>query len=433
MADDAPRRQLARGTPLETPLARHLWHELPEANARRMWQGIEARLRERERAPRPLRELLAVAAALLLVGSSAFASWRLGLWEPLGSGAQQAPGARQEVARALVLAEGGTFESVEGSPSAPRSVTLSDGSRVEASAGARVEALASTPTELALVVRRGQARFSVTPGGPRRWSIEARGVRVEVVGTVLSVATRERSVSVAVEVGAVVVRSPLLADGVTRLVAGQSLELPAAEAGPPATTPPSLAPPSRAIPGAPVAASPVAPAAPRPHTAPAPQRPIPPEPSARATTRARVAASPPEARHEAARRLWAEADAARAAGDVPRATELLERLLREHPDDPRASLAAYTLGTLLDAEPGRAARAFRQALDLGLPSVLSDTCHARLAAALYAAGDFAAVRAVAAEYRAARPHGEQRRTLDELDAAAAASLPAPAPASGIGD
>jgi transmembrane sensor len=405
MAEDPSRRRLGPGTGLATPLARLLRSDPDEATTGRIWRGIEARLPSREPAPRAVFGRLGVAAVLLLLASGALASWRLGLWTP------RALADRWREPNALVLAEGGNLESVEGGPTEARSATLSDGSKIEAAPGARVEALASTPTELALVVRRGQVRFSVTPGGPRRWSIEARGVRVEVVGTVLSVAARERSVSIGVEIGAVVVRSPLLADGVTRLVAGQTLELPAeptVAAAPEAPAP--VAPP----PSVEVAAPPV----------PGPVRAPPRAAEVRSSPRdleARDSVTPRDAEHEAARRRWADADAARAAGDVPRAIRLLEQLLREHPDDPRASLAAFTLGTLFEGEPQRAASAFRQALDLGLPSVLRDTCYARLASALYAAGDRTTLRAVAAEYRSTYPHGEQRRALDELEAAASRS------------
>jgi len=140
------------------------------------------------------------------------------------------------------------------------------------------------------------------------------------------------------------------------------------------------------------------------------------------------APNPPITEREAARRLWAGADAARAAGDAARAAQQLEQLLREHPDDPRASLAAFTLGTVLEGEPrqpARAAHAFRRALELGLPTALLDTCYARLAEALYVAGDKPGVRALAAEYRAAFPRGKQRSALEALERRAAAP-----PASG---
>jgi transmembrane sensor len=425
MADPASRRPGPPGVRLAGPLRQYLHGGLNEAATRRVWHGIENRL-PRERATRVFSERWAAALALLLIGSSLLGGWRLGWFQ-----ASRAPDA-------LVLAQGGSFDSVEGASGKPRGVTLSDGSRIEVNAGARVEALSSTPTELSLVVRRGMARFSVTPGGPRRWNIEARGVRVEVVGTVLSVAAGDRSVAVDVEVGAVVVRSPLLADGVERLVAGQRLELPAVEAGTPVIGQTS-APLGAARPEAPEVAPPeAAPLVPPLEATPpgaAPTADALPSAAAEssAKTRAPTAARPrsdvqktpaprqrsgtsSEAHPAAARQLWMRADAARAAGESKLAAQLLEQLLREHPDDPRVSLAAFTLGTVLDAErePVRAARAYRRSLDLGLPSVLHDTCFARLGAALYASGDVAGVRALAAEYQGAHPHGEQRSALDEL-------------------
>lgn len=118
------------------------------------------------------------------------------------------------------------------------------------------------------------------------------------------------------------------------------------------------------------------------------------------------------------RDLWTRADAARRSGDAREASQLLTRLVREHPSDPRAPLGAFTLGTLLADEldrPADAAVAFRSALDLGLPAMLRDACFVSLASALRDAGDGAGVRAVVARYAAESPRGEQLRALRELE------------------
>ncbi|HTV22112.1 MAG TPA: FecR family protein, partial [Polyangiaceae bacterium] len=78
-------------------------------------------------------------------------------------------------------------------------VDFTDGSSIEAAPGTRVEALASSPGEFAVMVRRGVAQFHVTPGGPRRWRIEASRARVEVLGTVLSVESDDAGTSVRVD------------------------------------------------------------------------------------------------------------------------------------------------------------------------------------------------------------------------------------------
>src|SRR5262249_30906921 len=91
-------------------------------------------------------------------------------------------------------------------------------------------------------------------------------------------------------------------------------------------------------------------------------------PSARAAPAREAPPTAPSASSAAeaggARELLAESDAARTRGELERGAELLRRLLREYPDDPRAPLAAFTLGRLLLnelARPREAASAFRQA------------------------------------------------------------------------
>lgn len=340
----------SRGSVLTPPLARALRSTVNEAAVQRMWSGIERRLSP-ERAARPARPAWLALAALLVACSVGLVVSRLAPWR------------QQAEPRALVLADGRAFDSIEGGGVEAGVVRFSDGSRIEAEPGARVEALASTPSELSLLVRRGRARFFVTPGGPRRWSIDARGVRVEVVGTVLTVEAGERVVSVAVEVGAVLVRSPLLPDGVQRIAAGQDVQLVLEE--------PEPAPREAGIEAEPRAEP--EPAAPPQHA----RKPLPrarKSPSASSSSTAAAAIDP-------ARELWARADAARAAGEPELAIQLLEQLLREHSADAQAPLGAFTLGTVLaeQQQPERAARAFRLALELGLPSVLRELCLRRLA------------------------------------------------------
>jgi transmembrane sensor len=402
------------GTRLAAPIGQHLMTGLDEALRRRMWQNIEGRLSSEPRSRARLAGALAAAACALLVATT-LGLWgpRLALWNDRDStpaparatadvpptppplfpaqAHERAPEPLAQAPGPLVLADGRPFEHLEGEARAARSLRLSDGSTIEAEPGARVEALSSGATEFSLVVRRGRVRFSVTPGGPRRWSIEARGTRVDVVGTVLSVDSSEAGVRVAVEVGAVVVRSASIPDGVQRLGAGQSLQLPATSQ---AETPPALD-------------------AARPVTAPA--RSEPPEPR---RTRRPAPPLPPARRAAEVRDLWERADAARRTGDAREATELLTRLVREHPSDARAPLGAFTLGSLLADElkrPAEAAVAFQSALDLGLPAMLRDACFLSLAAALRDARDAAGVRAVVRRYAAESPDGEPLRALRALE------------------
>jgi transmembrane sensor len=450
--------ELPTGTALATPLRHHLMSRLDEAASSRMWKSIEGRLWGEPRARGRLAGLaVALACTMLIATSVGLLGQRLALWggarrddasaggparlplqpippqpippqpvplqplpalappgsdvprERLAAQPPQAPGP-------LVLADGRAFEHLEGEAHAARSLRLSDGSSIEAEAGARVEALSSGASEFSLVVRRGRVRFSVTPGGPRRWSIEARGTRVEVVGTVLTVASNDEGVRVAVEVGAVVVRSASIADGVQRLGAGESLLLPATpkadvsrplEAGGPSSVP---APPERrkprstrrSVPQEPVPQEPV------------PQQRVPQQPEPRPALPQQLAPAQPAQ----VRELWTRADTARRGGDVREASQLLARLVREHPRDPRAQLGAFTLGTLLADEldrPADAAIAFRNALELGLPAMLRDACYLSLASALRDADDVAGVRAVVARYAIESPDGDQLSALREIE------------------
>jgi transmembrane sensor len=276
--------------------------------------------------------------------------------------------------------------------------------------------LAATGNEFVVLVRRGKARFAVTPGGPRRWLIETRSARVEVVGTVLSVESSEGFVAVKVDEGAVLVRSPLLRDGVQRVQAGQTLRL---ETKPePAHVPPPAPAAAEPMPELSLDELPEAPAAELVRKAPRLR------PRERAALKQRAAA-PREAGMNAAE-LWAGADEARQSGDAARAAKLLERLLYEHPGDSQAALGAYTLARLqLEklARPRAAADRFAQALDLGLAAPLRESCYVRWVEALRQAGQGATLRGVAAEYLKQYPKGSQRQAMQRLIDAPVAGTP----------
>ena len=107
------------------------------------------------------------------------------------------------------------------------------------------------------------------------------------------------------------------------------------------------------------------------------------------------------------------ADRARLAGHAEQGAELLRKLLREHPDDPRAPLAAFTLGRLLLTELGRpaeAAAAFAQVRRLSPHGAFAEDALAREVEALGKAGLAADARARADEYQRLYPqwaaHGD---------------------------
>lgn len=289
----------------------------------------------------------------------------------------------------LALADGGAFDHVgEG-------VTrLADGSRITLFDDARMEVLESSGQRVLLRLAEGRARFEVTPGGPRRWIIEA-GARVEVVGTVFSVDRADGRVEVAVERGVVLVRAEELPDGVRRLTAGQQVRVRDARAErtiAQAEVDPTPAPEAELVPAEPEAASeePAADEAAEPAT----------------VVEAEGPAHTPRAPSPA--RLMARADAARADGDHDLAARWLRQLLERHPRDGRAPMAAVTLGRLelrQLSRPGRAADTFERALRMRLPASLEEDVRALRVEALTRAGRGAAAREAASEYHRRYPNG----------------------------
>ncbi|MCC6527809.1 MAG: FecR domain-containing protein [Polyangiaceae bacterium] len=111
-------------------------------------------------------------------------------------------------------AEGGYVRAVE-----PATVAFSDGSRAELRRGTALRVLALEVEGAQLLVEGGHADFEVVhaPGRVARWSVVAGPFTVAVTGTRFSVdwdGSAQRLV-VAVQEGAVVVRGPLVEDGVT--------------------------------------------------------------------------------------------------------------------------------------------------------------------------------------------------------------------------
>jgi hypothetical protein len=348
---------------------------------RRMWEGIQRRERARQLGRWkgsawgrwPLAPTLLGCSVVLLLGLVAMQLLSPSHEDavvPLATGP-------------LLTREEQRFASIEGPlDGTPVRVELADGSSIEAFPGARVEGLASSASEFVVLLRRGRARFLVQPGGTRRWLIETRTARVEVVGTVFSVDADEAGAGVQVEVGTVLVRSPVLPDGVQRLDAGQSLELRA-----PAPPPTAASAPQEA--------------------SPAPSPPV----------HARSPARGDKARHASAAALWEGADDARRNGQPARAAALLALLLRDYPNDSQVAAAAFTRGVLQFAElgqPADAASSFRQALELGIGAALREDCYWRWARALERAGDGAGARAAVAEYVRVYPNGRHRHTLERL-------------------
>jgi transmembrane sensor len=121
-----------------------------------------------------------------------------------------------------------------------------------------------------------------------------------------------------------------------------------------------------------------------------------------------VAAAPVKA--ETAEDLLAAADRARLAGRAAEGANLLRNLLRNQRNDPRAPLAAFTLGRMLLMElsqPLEAAFFFAEARRLSPRGALAEDSMAREAEALMQAGDSSLARSRAKEYLRLYPDGRR--------------------------
>jgi transmembrane sensor len=316
---------------MNEPLKSLLDSPTDEAQISRMWGHIRERRDARRSRTLPIAGgVVALAAAAAI----AFVNW---------PNEERAAGAPTALKR-----EDGSAPAVMNEPV----VELDDGSRIELEEGARLETIENGPTRFSTLLARGTARFSVKPGGPRRWVIESGLVTVEVVGTVFTVARSDEGVHVSVERGVVIVRGERVPDRVRRLTAGESVFVAREDIA-------EVAPP---IDPAPIAA-------------------------AEAVIERSEAPAPPAFEDDPSDELGLtlrRADAARRRGDVDAAIRHLRRAAAAErtTDDPRAAIAAFTLGRLeMDARQDRAAAraAFERALALGLPDHLEPQARRRLA------------------------------------------------------
>jgi transmembrane sensor len=104
--------------------------------------------------------------------------------------------------------------------------------------------------------------------------------------------------------------------------------------------------------------------------------------------------------------LFALADVARLSGHAQEAVSPLDRIVAEHSSDPRAPLAALTLGRIQLRSlgmPAASARSVQRALALGVPEGLADDAQGLLIESLSRAGDAEGARAAYARFLARSP------------------------------
>jgi transmembrane sensor len=311
------------------------------------------------------------------------------LWSPPNAPIQ-APAGPSIAAPALVA------------PGSSREIRFSDGSVATALDPQSVLAVVEdAPARISLDLGRGRQRFDVVPRPARSFVVRAGAVSVTVVGTVFSV---ER---VADRVGVTVERGRVLVDwrsGSRTLSAGEGGWFPPLVVGD--RVPPSASPVTRERARPAIASRRLAAAT----------------EVGRATAPASVDVTPAPAPApvETAESLLAAADSAREAGRSDEGAALLRRLLARHRRDPRAPLAAFTLGRVLLMElnrPREAAAAFAEVRALAPAGPFAEDALAREVEALRKAGADGEARQRAREYLRLYPGGSRAQAVKALGGA----------------
>jgi len=265
-------------------------------------------------------------------------------------------------------------------PEAAHALRLGDGSlATELDSESRISIGEESQRRISLTLVRGRGRFEVTPQPQRSFVVRAGDVTVSVVGTIFTVERVADRVGVAVERGRVRVD---WGSGGRLLNKGESGWFP-----PLVVVAPSVARSSRSV---------------RART-----------PRAAATASALDGKVAPVTvpRNQSAEDLLMAADAARLAGHLDEGAALLRRLLQDHRGDPRAPLAAFTLGRMLLMElgqPREAATVFAQVRQIAPHGSFAEDALAREVESWNQAGQPDLARARAQEYLRLFPGG--RRT-----------------------
>lgn len=366
---------------LPTPIGEALREGFDELDVQRVWRGIQARSAASSTRYKVRHLALPIAALAMLA-----VMWLFGTWvRPVD---RQGP---------LEVVSGG-MPPVLLAVAQERAVDLSDGSRIVLASGAALDVLSNDGGMFLTLLRRGRTTFEVRPAG-RQWVIECGLATVEVVGTTFSITRDPDRLEVAVERGTVIVRSERVLDRVQRLSAGEHLTI----SPPPVKRAPAPDASTQPDPGSTQAEPP-------------PDAGTEEEASTVGSTGRKTAVPASGVKLGAPRQgrdpideLVRRADAARAAGNVPRAAALLERVVDQAEEgDPRAALAALTLARLtMGKSPERASQALSRALDAA-PQGLEEDVLARLVEARARAGDRDGAREAARLYERTYPSGARQ-------------------------
>ncbi|MEY4582944.1 MAG: hypothetical protein RL701_7647 [Pseudomonadota bacterium] len=314
---------------------------------------------------------------------------------------------------ALVIAVGWGSAALRNDVRAPQAVLppsaaepakhmqFEDGSHVDLlDASARIVVDEVTRERVSVRLLSGRARVEVTPrkDKERTFRVQCGDVTVEVLGTAFELLREGERTRVSVLRGRVAVHAP---EGVAVLAAG--------EVGwyPKPVEPPALQP---------IAAEPVV----RPASKKSEHREVGWQAQAERGDYKRayeLMPGSPERVSDDLQELLLAADSARLSGHPAQALPFLRRAVERHPRDPRAALAAFTLGGVLLNQldrPREAEAAYARARKLSLSPALAQDALARQVEAAHRAGDGERTRELASDYLRLYPKGRRVQWVKEL-------------------
>ncbi len=289
---------------------------------------------------------------------------------------------------------GGEVAEVDGDHWVTR--VLPDGSKVTTQARtSRLRVEEASPEVVSVALESGAARFDVVRRPERAFRVKAGPMTITVIGTEFTVRLDAGQVEVEVYRGRVRVESGAFTKelGVGEAWA-RALE---GDPRPPSETASAEEPEPEVPSGAPTltARAPVTSAKARDHG------------------QADAGGARPE-EQESMDSLLGEADAARRAGQTRQVVTSLRRALKRFPSDPRAPLAAFSLGrVLLDqaGQPREAARSFARVRELAPGGALAEDALAREVEAWALASDPERARQGALRYLKRYPQGRRSRLV----------------------
>ncbi len=304
-------------------------------------------------------------------------------------------------APAAPLAQAPRPAEVPARPSAPEPppMRFDDGTTAQVLDGqSELQVRQVSASLIALQLTRGRARFAVQHQSSRLFRVECGSVVAEVLGTRFTVSRGEREVAVAVEEGRVLVR---WGDEVKVLDAQTQASLTVPDDGESAPEPSSPESHPEAERRPPVRR----------------REPVWKQEARRGqydrAYRALGSAPAPD-RPRGLDELLLASDAARLSGHPEAAVPYLAGVMKKHPSDPRAALAAFTLGRVYLYEthqPSLAAEAFERARRLNPAGSLAEDALAREVEAWSRANAPDRARARAGEYLRRYPEGHRASSV----------------------